>query len=210
MKRRFNFSSLKMSSKIHTKEMICCIIVIVVGCLTTFSNSTAISASSRSNTASNNNNNNHNNNHHNNHNKANFNGNGILRDDDASQDIGFAIPASVESTVKSHKKQTSGGNLNGFNANEANGNDAYSTKNRNAFAENGDNDNDDNDDNDDVDDGNDFVSIEVDDQLSLKDQMRMFTEQMTKRFQHELKAAIQRTTKDHVKADFQAQLEQLR
>lgn len=183
--------------------MICCIIVIVVGCLTTFSNSTAISASSRSNTANNKNNNS-------NHNKANFNGNGILRDDDASQDIGFAIPASVESTVKSHKKQTSGGHLNGFNGNGANGNDAYSTNNRQAFAENGDNDNDDNDDDDDDGDANDFVSIEVDDQLSLKDQMRMFTEQMTKRFQHELKAAIRKTTKDQIKADFQSQLEQLR
>lgn len=181
------------SSKIHTKEMICCIIVIVVGCLTAFSDSTAISASSRSSSTVANDK------------KANFNGNGILRDDDASQDIGFAVPASA-SPMKSHKKRISGG----FNANGLNGNDASSpddlarddSHHMNPFDDNGDD--------DDADDSSDFVSIEIDDQLSLKDQMRMLTAQMTKRFQHELKAAVRKTTKDLFKADFQSQLEQLR
>lgn len=171
--------------------MIGYIILIVVGCLTTFSYSTAISVSSpetSTNTSSTTSTS-----------KTNFHGNGILRDGDGSQEIGFGA------AVKSHKKQINE-NDDGFNVNNSNDDDAYSANdnvndvdNLNGFDENeGD------------DEANDFVSIEIDDQLSLKDQMRMLTQQMTRRFQHELNAAVRKTTKDLLKSDFQAQLEQLR
>lgn len=130
-------------------------------------------------------------------NKANFNGNGILRDGDVRQDIGF------KATIKGHKKGIND-NDDGYNTNSLNnGNDAYSTdsiaSNLNGFDGTGPDD-----------ESNDFVSIEIDDQLSLKDQMRMLTQQMSKRFQRELHAAVRKTTKDLFKADFQAQFEQLR
>lgn len=176
------------SSKIYTKEMIWCIILIVVGSLTKLSYSTAISVTSSgtsvstSSTTS--------------ATKTNFNSNGILRDGDGNQEIGFGA------AVKSHKKQINGNE----DANNPNDDDTYSVDdiandvdNLNAFDEN-----------EADDEANDFVSIEIDDQLSLKDQMRMLTQQMTRRFQHELKAAIRKTTKDLFKPDFQAQLEQLR
>ncbi|XP_055311065.1 protein scabrous-like isoform X2 [Sitodiplosis mosellana] len=176
------------SSKIHTKEMICSLIIIVVGCLTTLSHSTAISTSSTgssgttTSTSS----------------KTNFKGNGILRDGDGNQEIG------IGAAVKSHKKQINGNDAD-FIANNPNDDDAYSADdiandvdNLNAFDENVADDQ-----------ADDFVSVEIDDQLSLKDQMRMLTQQMTRRFQHELKAAV-RKTKDLFKSDFQAQLEQLR
>lgn len=211
------------SRRIHTKEMICCIILIIVGCLTTFSYSTAVSASNRSTSngasgaaatadaiRSNNNR------------AKNFNGNGILRDDDAMQqqnigDFAVAVPVPA-STLRGHKKQINGGNDDGdFNVNGPNGNGAHSPHDANYFNrydEDGTNDNGgDNDGDDDAgaaDESSDFISIEVDDQLSLKDQMRLFTEQMTKRFHHELKAAVRKTAKDLFKADFQLQLEQLR
>lgn len=192
------------SRKIHTKEMICCVFLIIVGCLTTFSYSTAVSASHRSTsnaaeTAI------HSNNTNSNSNRAkNFNSNGILRDDDA-------VPVSV-STSKSHKKQINGGN-DDFNVNGRNGDGAHSPHNAANYF---DNDNDGNTmaaavlDDSDSDTDSDFISIEVADQLSLKDQMRLFTEQMTKRFQHELKVAVRKTAADLFKADFQSQLEQLR
>lgn len=177
--------------------MICCIILIVVGCLTTTAisassqiNPTAVAAASSSNS------------HTSNNNRANFNGNGILRDDDGNQDIGFAA------AVKSHKKQIN--DNDDFNTNNHNRNNVYSTNIANdAIKMNAFNDDDTTDDDDD-DESSDFLSIEIDDQLSLKDQMRMLTQQMTKRFQHELKAAVRKTTNDLFKADFQAQLEQLR
>lgn len=56
----------------------------------------------------------------------------------------------------------------------------------------------------------DFVSIEVDDQLTLKDQLHMLTKQMNKRFQHELKTAIQKAAQELFKTDLQSQIEQLR
>lgn len=197
-------------SKIHTKEMICCIILIVVGYLTASSYSTAISASNRS-SSSNSNSHTHAHSH-----SKNFNGNDILRDGDGNQDIiGMSASASAaavpSTTLKSHKKQISG-NDGGLNAFGPNGNDAYSTADdiTNAGTDNAFDENDNDADTDTDDDANDFISIEIDDQLSLKDQMRLFTQQMTKRFQHELKAAVRKTTKDLFKADFQTQLEQLR
>lgn len=177
--------------------MIWCLILIVVGCMTTLSYSTAISASSpgigasisniattTTTTGAS---------------KTNFNRNSMLHDGDGNQEIRFTA------AVKSHKKQING-NDDGFNVKNPNDDDAYSADdiandvdNLNAFDENeADNE------------ASDFVSIEIDDQLSLKDQMRMLTEQMTKRFQHELKAAVRKTTKDLFKSNFQAQLEQLR
>lgn len=162
--------------------------------MTTLSYSTAISASSRITASSTS--------------ETNFNGNGILRDDDGNgivigngnHDIGF------RATAKNHKKQINGMN-DGLNANTPNDNDAYSMHN---IASNMDKLNEFDDDNETDDESSDFLSIEIDDQLSLKDQMLMLTQQMTKRFKHELKAAVRKTTKDLFKADFQAQLEQLR
>lgn len=205
------------SSKIHTKEMICCIILIVVGYLTTSSYSTAISASNRSSYS----NSQSQSQSHSHSNNANFNGNDILRDGDGNQDIiGMTAAAAAaaasslaeaSTTLKSHKKQISG-NDGGLNAMRPNGNDAYSTADdiANAATVNAFDENDMDADADVDDDANDFISIEIDDQLSLKDQMRVFTQQMTKRFRHELKAAVRKTTKDLFKADFQTQLEQLR
>lgn len=175
--------------------MICCTIFIVLGCLTAYSSSTAISASGRSSSSRSNNG------------KTNFNDNGILRDGDTSnQDL------SPELAVKSHKKQIKGIGFNAHspnnnNKNNVNDNDGYSlddianndSMNFNGFDENeADNE------------ANDFISIEIDDQLSLKDQMRLLTQQMTKRFQHELKAAARKMSKDLFKIDFQAQFDQLR
>lgn len=60
------------------------------------------------------------------------------------------------------------------------------------------------------DEANDFVSIEVDDQLSLKDQMHALTRQMSKMFQHEWKVTMRKAAKELLEADFQSQLEQLR
>lgn len=132
------------------------------------------------------------------------------------QNIGdFAVAISVPaSTLKSHKKQINGGNDDGdFNANGPNGNGAHSPHDANYFNRY-DEDGNDNDDNGEAVDDNgsssEFGSIEIDDHLSLKDQMRLFTEQMTKRFHHELNAAVRKTAKDLFKADFQMQLEQLR
>lgn len=164
--------------------MIGCIIVIVVGYLAANSHSTAISASGRSSSDSDSN-------------KTNFNGNEILRDGDIRQDIGF------RATMKGHKKEING-NDDGYNTNNLNnGNDAHSAdniaNNLNGIDGSGADD-----------EPSDFVSIEIDDQLTLKDQMRMLTQQMSKRFQHELRAAVRKTTKDLFKADFQAQFEQLR
>lgn len=183
-------------SKVYTKEMIWCIVLIVLGYLTTNSYSTAISVLSPGNNA---------------HiittttssptgsSKMKYDGNDILRDGNVIQEIGFGA------LVKSHKKQIHG-NDDGFNTNNLNDDDTYSENdiandvdNLNAFDEN-----------EADDESNDFVSIEIDDQLSLKDQMRMLTQQMTKRFQHELKAAVRKTTKDLFKSDFEAQFEQLR
>lgn len=217
------------SRRIHTKEMISCIILIVVGCLTTFSYSTAVSASNRSISSADgaiaaai---------HRNSERAKNFNGNGILRDDDTAQqqqqqsigNFAIAVPAS---TLKSHKKHINGdgsSHADGeFNVNGPNDNGAHSPHNANYFNRydegdtNDDNNYSSNDDNGNVDhddddgESSDFISIEVDDQLSLKDQMRLFTEQMTKRFHRELNAAVRKTTKDLYKADFQSQLEQLR
>lgn len=212
------------SRRIHTKEMICCIILIVVGCLTSFSYSTAVSASNRSSSnaaiAA----------IHRNADRTNFNGNGILRDDDVAQqqsigNIAVAIPASA-STLESHKKHINGGNSatnadDDFNVNGPNDNGAHSPHDANYFNrfDEGDTNDNNNDDDDNEGTGNadhddsessDFISIEVDDQLSLKDQMRLFTEQMTKRFHRELNAAVRKTTKKLYETDFQSQLEQLR
>lgn len=164
--------------KIQTKDMIIYIIFVIVGCSVTFSHSTAISVTG--NTHSNNN--------------ADFDGNGILRDGDDIQDTGLAA------AVKSYKKPLSRSNddsrINGLNDNEAHSALHISDKTNILYAF---------DENDDADDkANDFISIEIDDQLS------MLTKQMTRKFQHELKAAIRKTTKDILKADFESQLEQLR
>lgn len=63
---------------------------------------------------------------------------------------------------------------------------------------------------DDNDSEDDFISIEVDDQLTLKDQIRMLTKQMNKRFQHELKTTIRKAAQELLKTDLQSQIEQLR
>lgn len=63
---------------------------------------------------------------------------------------------------------------------------------------------------DDNDSDDDFVSIEVDDQLTLKEQLRMLTKQMNKRFQHELKTTIRKAAQELLKTDLQSQIEQLR
>lgn len=63
---------------------------------------------------------------------------------------------------------------------------------------------------DDNDSDDDFISIEVDDQLTVKDQIRMLTKQMNKRFQHELKTTIQKAAQELLKTDLQSQIEQLR
>lgn len=63
---------------------------------------------------------------------------------------------------------------------------------------------------DDNDSDDDFISIEVDDQLTLKDQLRMLTKQMNKRFQHELKTTIRKAAQELLKTDLQSQIEQLR
>lgn len=60
------------------------------------------------------------------------------------------------------------------------------------------------------DDSNDFESIEIDDQLSLKDQMRVLTKQMNKLMQNEWKVTMRKKAKELLEADFQSQLEQLR
>lgn len=57
---------------------------------------------------------------------------------------------------------------------------------------------------------NDFVSIEIDDQLSLRDQMHALTRQLSKVFQHEWKVTMRKAAKELLEADFQSQLEQLR
>lgn len=122
-----------------------------------------------------------------------------MRDSDGNQEFGIGV------AVKSRKKQINDNDAV-FIANNSNDDDANSADNiandvdnLNAFDENVADD-----------EAADFVSIEIDDQLSLKDQMRMLTQQMTKRFQHELKAAVRKTTRDLFESDFQAQLEQLR
>lgn len=63
---------------------------------------------------------------------------------------------------------------------------------------------------DDNDSDDDFVSIEVDDQLTLKDQLRMLTKQLNKRFQHELKTTLRKSAQELLKTDLQSQIEQLR
>lgn len=63
---------------------------------------------------------------------------------------------------------------------------------------------------DDNDSDDDFVSIEVDDQLTFKEQLRMLTNQMNKRFQHELKTTIRKAAQELLKTDLQSQIEQLR
>lgn len=61
-----------------------------------------------------------------------------------------------------------------------------------------------------ADDISDFVSIEIDDQLSLKDQIHALTQQMSKVFQHEWKVTMRKAAKELLEADFQSQLAQLR
>lgn len=56
----------------------------------------------------------------------------------------------------------------------------------------------------------DFESIEVDDELTLKDQLRMLAKQMNKRFQHQLKTTIRKAAQELLKTDLQSQIEQLR
>lgn len=61
-----------------------------------------------------------------------------------------------------------------------------------------------------TDDSSDFVSIEIDDQLSIKDQIRALTQQMSNVFQHEWKVTMRKAAKELLEADFQSQLAQLR
>lgn len=61
-----------------------------------------------------------------------------------------------------------------------------------------------------TDDASDFVSIDIDDQQPLKDQMHALTRQMSKIFQHEWKVTMRKAAKELLEADFQSQLEQLR
>lgn len=173
-----------------TKEMICCTILIVVGCLTTISHSNAISESSSSSSSSSLTTAIH-------HDRTNFNKNGILRDgDDADNRHSVA-----ESISGANNRKRSARNDNTADD---------STSTGDAIDEN-DYSNDDDDD---------FVSIEIGDQLSLKDQVRMLTKQMSsfiqhkrnerKRLEEDIQIAIQKTARDLINSNIKAELEQLR
>lgn len=61
-----------------------------------------------------------------------------------------------------------------------------------------------------MDDTDDFVSIEIDDQQPIKNQIHALTRQMSAIFQHEWKVTMRKAAKELLEADFQLQLEQLR
>lgn len=171
----------------YAKEMICCTIVIVVGCLTTISHSNTISESSTLSAAA-----------LRNGRPSNFNKNGILRDGDDMDNRNMPIGKMKSSPVDiigNNQKRID----NGFAVDAIDDGDDAS---------------------DDLYDGNmdedDFVSIEIGDQLSLKDQVRMLTKQMNTLLQHKrterrrFQQDVQKMANEMLESGIKAELEQLR